>query len=128
MRENDTTKMRKILRLFITNQDTILGNTLNQPTMLEICFRSILIIVLIEDYCVRGLIIPGVVVGGTEIAVYSGVMSLPYFSSLSVILVTKISRTAIVAAMLLSFFFLCRNPLGVVGWFSHYSLTSVMLG
>jgi hypothetical protein len=50
MRENDTRKMRKILRLFITNQDTILGNTLNQPTMLEICFWSILIIVLIEDY------------------------------------------------------------------------------
>jgi membrane protein YqaA with SNARE-associated domain len=75
-----------------------------------------------------GLIIPVLVVDGTEIAVYSGVMSLPYFSSLSVILVTKISRTAIVAAMLLSFFFLCRNPLGVVGWFSHYSLTSVMLG
>ncbi len=51
-----------------------------------------------------GLIIPVLVVDGTEIAVYSGVMSLPYFSSLSVILVTKTSRTAIVAAMLLSFF------------------------
>jgi len=63
-----------------------------------------------------GLIIPVLVVDGTEIAVYSGVMSLPYFSSLSVILVTKISRTAIVAAMLLSFFFFFSYVETHSGW------------
>jgi membrane protein YqaA with SNARE-associated domain len=63
-----------------------------------------------------GLIIPVLVVDGTEIAVYSGVMSLPYFSSLSVILVTKTSRTAIVAAMLLSFFFFFSYVETHSGW------------